>query len=80
MGGMSIFLYGFIAANGLKVLFDNRVNLGSMRNIIIVASMLVIGLGNAKINFSSFSIYGLSLAALVGILLNFILPQEKETA
>jgi uracil permease len=80
MGGMSIILYGFIAANGLKVLIDNRVNLGSMRNIIIVASMLVIGLGNAKINFSSFSIYGLSLAALVGILLNFILPQEKETA
>lgn len=79
MGGMSIILYGFIAANGLKVLIDNRVNLGSMRNIIIVASMLVIGLGNAKINFSSFSIYGLSLAALVGILLNFILPQEKET-
>ncbi|MFA7075628.1 MAG: solute carrier family 23 protein [Candidatus Izemoplasmatales bacterium] len=77
MGGMSIILYGFIAANGLKVLIDNQVNLSSMRNIIIVAAMLVIGLGNAVINFSSFSIYGMSLAALVGILLNFILPKEK---
>ena len=77
MGGMSIILYGFIAANGLKVLIDNQVNLGSMRNIIIVASMLVIGLGNAMISFSSFSIYGLSLAALVGIILNFSLPKDK---
>ena len=77
MGGMSIILYGFIAANGLKVLIDKQVNLGSMRNIIIVASMLVIGLGNAMISFSSFSIYGLSLAALVGIILNFSLPKDK---
>ena len=79
MGGMSIILYGFIAANGLKVLIDNKVNLASMRNIIVVASMLVIGLGNAIITFDSFKIYGLSLAALVGITLNFILPKDKLT-
>jgi uracil permease len=79
MGGMSIILYGFIAANGLKVLIDNKVNLASMRNVIVVASMLVIGLGNAIITFDSFKIYGLSLAALVGITLNFILPKDKLT-
>ncbi len=79
MGGMSIILYGFIAANGLKVLLDNKVNLQSMRNIIIVASMLVIGLGNAIIEFRKFSIYGMSLAAVVGIILNFVLPKEKTT-
>lgn len=79
MGGMSIILYGFIAANGLKVLIDNKVNLASMRNVIVVASMLVIGLGNAIITFDSFKIYGLSLAALVGIILNFILPKDKLT-
>jgi len=77
MGGMSIILYGFIAANGLKVLIESQVNLAAMRNIIIVASMLVIGLGNAKITFSQFQIYGLALAAVVGILLNLILPKEK---
>lgn len=79
MGGMSIILYGFIAANGLKVLIDNKVNLASMRNVIVVASMLVIGLGNAIITFDSFKIYGLSLAALVGIILNFVLPKDKLT-
>jgi uracil permease len=76
MGGMSIILYGFIAANGLKVLIDNQVNLSAMRNIIIVASMLVIGLGNAIIKFSEIQIYGMSLAALVGIILNLTLPKE----
>lgn len=79
MGGMSIILYGFIAANGLKILLDSKVNLHSMRNIIIVASMLVLGLGNAIIEFNKFSIYGMSLAAVVGIILNFTLPQEKST-
>ena len=77
MGGMSIILYGFIAANGMKVLIDNRINLGSMRNVIVVAAMLVIGLGKAIIKFGTFSIYDLSLAALVGVLLNFILPQDR---
>ncbi|MFA6647995.1 MAG: solute carrier family 23 protein [Candidatus Izemoplasmatales bacterium] len=78
MGGMSIILYGFIAANGLKVLIENQVNLASMRNIIIVAAMLVIGLGDAIIKFSAFQVYGLSLAALVGIILNLVLPKEKK--
>ncbi|MDY0317903.1 MAG: solute carrier family 23 protein [Candidatus Izemoplasmatales bacterium] len=77
MGGMSIILYGFIAANGMKVLIDNRVNLASMRNVIVVATMLVIGLGKAIISFGPFSIYDMSLAALVGVLLNLILPQDR---
>jgi uracil permease len=79
MGGMSIILYGFIAANGLKVLIDNQVNLSSMRNIIIVASMLVLGLGNAILQFNQFAVYGMSLAAIVGIILNFVLPEEKQS-
>lgn len=78
MGGMSIILYGFIAANGLKVLIDNQVNLSSMRNVIIVASMLVLGLGNAILQFNQFAVYGMSLAAIVGIILNFVLPEEKQ--
>lgn len=79
MGGMSIILYGFIAANGLKVLIDNQVNLSSMRNVIIVASMLVLGLGNAILQFNQFAVYGMSLAAIVGIILNFVLPEEKQS-
>ena len=78
MGGMSIILYGFIASNGLKILIDNNVNLSSMRNVVIVAAMLVIGLGNAIIQIKDFQIYGMALAAVVGVILNFVLPKEKQ--
>jgi len=78
MGGISIILYGFIASNGLKVLIDNKVNMFELRNLIIVATMLVIGLGNSFISFGTFQIYGMSLAAITGIILNFTLPKAKE--
>jgi len=78
MGGISIILYGFIASNGLKVLIDNRVNMFDLRNLIIVATMLVLGLGNGFITFGGFQIYGMSLAALVGITLNIILPKTEK--
>jgi uracil permease len=72
MGGISIILYGFIASNGLKVLLDNKINMNDLRNLIIVATMLVIGLGGSILTFGKFQIYGMSLAALVGIVLNFL--------
>jgi len=79
MGGISIILYGFIAANGLRVLIDSKVNVANTRNLIIIATMLVIGIGGAVVNFGeNFSLYGMSLAAVIGIILNLILPEEKE--
>ena len=79
LGGMTIVLYGLIAGNGVKVLVKERVNLTNMKNLIIVGAMLVIGLGGATIAFSSsVSLSGMSLAALIGIILNLILNPEKE--
>jgi len=81
IGGMTIILYGLIAGNGVKVLVKAKVNLGSMRNIIIVASMLVIGLGGAGFALNSaVDLTGMSLAAVIGIVLNLVLPKEKEIA
>lgn len=78
MGGISIILYGFIAANGLKVLYDSKVDLASARNMIITAAMLVLGIGGAVIDFWAFTIYGMALAAIVGILLNLFLPKDAD--
>ena len=78
MGGISIILYGFIASNGLRVLIENKVNIGNLRNLVIVATMLVIGLGGALLVIGNFQIYGMSMAAIVGIILNFVLPKEKK--
>jgi uracil permease len=77
MGGISILLFGLIAANGLKVLVKEHVDMTKMRNIIIVASMLIVGLGGANIAINdAVSITGMSFAAIVGIVLNLILPKE----
>jgi len=80
IGGMTIVLYGLIAGNGVKVLVNSKVNLGNMRNLIIVATMLVIGLGGASLPLNeAVSMTGMSLAAVVGIVLNIILPIIDET-
>ena len=82
LGGVSLLLYGFIAVNGLKVLIKNQVNFEESKNIIIASTMLVLGLGGAAISIVnkdlSLTISGMSLAAIIGILLNCILPGEKE--
>jgi uracil permease len=83
LGGISLLLYGFIASNGLRVIVYNRIDFGVMRNVIIASSMLVLGLGGAAISIATgenvaVSISGMSLAAIVGILLNVALPASTE--
>jgi uracil permease len=76
IGGMTIVLYGLIAGNGVKVLIKDRTDLSNIRNIIIISTMLVIGLGGADLTIGAFSMTGMALAAVVGIILNQVLPQE----
>ena len=83
LGGVSVLLYGFISVNGLKVLIQNKTDFSKNKNIIITSAMLVLGLGGAAFSIStgnglSVSISGMSLAAIVGILLNLLLPNETE--
>lgn len=74
IGGMTIILYGLIASNGVKVLIQDQTDLGDMKNLVIVATMLVIGLGGASIQITSeVALSGMSLAAVFGIVLNQIL-------
>ena len=81
-GGVSLLLYGFIAVNGLKVLIQNQIDFGKSKNVVVASSMLVLGLGGAAISIVSgdlsITISGMSLAAIVGILLNLFLPAEKD--
>lgn len=81
LGGVSLLLYGFIAVNGLKVLIKNQVNFEDSKNVIVASSMLVLGLGGAVIAINSgdlsLTISGMSLASVVGILLNLFLPADS---
>ncbi len=81
MGGISIILFGMIASNGLKVIGNAKIDLSSTRNIIIIASMLVVGLGGAAITINTdagISVSGMAVAVIVGVVLNLILPKDKE--
>lgn len=79
MGGILVLLFGLIAGNGLKVMVEAKVNLSSIRNLIIVATMLVLGLGGAAFAINdAVALTGMSLAAIAGILLNQFLPDSVE--
>ena len=83
LGGVSLLLYGFIAVNGLKVLIQNKIDFRKNKNIIVASAMLVLGLGGAAFSIATgnglaVQISGMSLAAIAGILLNLLLPAEKE--
>lgn len=76
MGGISMMLFGVIAASGLRTLIENQVDLGKTRNLLIASVILVLGVGNATLNLGgSITLSGMALATLVGIVLNLILPE-----
>jgi uracil permease len=74
LGGIMLLLFGMIASIGIKTLVDNRTNLSETRNQVIVAVILTVGIGGAVISYENFSLSGIGLASVVGVLLNLILP------
>ena len=82
LGGISVLLYGFICVNGLKILIHNQVDFTNTKNVVVAATMLVLGLGGASLSLVSgdlsIAISGMSLAAIVGVLLNLLVPEEKH--
>jgi len=79
MGGVSILLFGIIASSGLRMLVDNQIDFGNNRNLIISSVILVVGIGGAFIKITSgFQIQGMALAAILGVLLNLILPGREQ--
>ncbi|MBR0271849.1 MAG: uracil-xanthine permease [Methanobrevibacter sp.] len=82
LGGISVLLYGFICVNGLKILIHNQVDFNNTKNVVVAATMLVLGLGGATLSVASgdlsIAISGMSLAAIVGIILNLCIPEEKH--
>ena len=81
MGGVCLILYGFIAANGLKTLLDAKVDLNNIRNLIIISAILIIGIGGAAIyNKAGMKLFtSVALSTIVGIVLNLILPKNRES-
>jgi uracil permease len=88
MGGISLLLFGLIATSGLRLLVKSGIDYGHSRNLIMSSIVLVVGIGMEAGNnvlsgkfilpLGQYTIPGMTLAALLGVILNLILPKESE--
>lgn len=78
MGGIMTLLFGSIAVVGMNTLVRAGQSLTAARNLVVVSLILVFGIGGMQFGGGQFTLQGVSLAALVGIALNWLLPAEKE--
>ena len=75
-GGVSLIAYGYIAFSGLNTLLNSNINYNNPGNVMVVASILTIGIGGLAANFGVFSFSGVSLAMIIGIIMNLIVNRE----
>ncbi|QIL46497.1 uracil permease [Vagococcus coleopterorum] len=79
ISGISFILFGVIAASGLKILIDNKIDFDKKRNLIIASVILVVGIGGLMFKVGPFELSGMALATLFGIFLNQVLPKEARS-
>ena len=80
MGGIMMLMFGSVAAVGLNTLIKARVDLEEPRNLVIVSSVLVMGIGGLALNFDGLTLQGVSLCGVVAVVLNLILPRVRAGA
>ena len=80
LGGIMLLLFGTITSVGINTLVKNKVDLGDTRNLVITSLILTLGIGGAELVVGSFTIGGIGLSALVGVILNLIIPNKKDKA
>lgn len=77
MGGVCIALYGFIAVSGLKMV--QTVDLNENKNLFVVSSILVAGIGGLSLTFGQITITAIAAALILGIIVNLILSKAKTS-
>lgn len=83
IGGLEIYLFGAIAAQGIAIMIDKKVDMFSSKNIAVIAIIMVLGIGgqyafNGNIPFFGMNIPCIAGAAIAGIILNLILSFGKK--
>ncbi len=77
LGGIMLLLFGTIASVGINNLVKAGIDMSKTRNLIIASLILTVGIGGACISVGQFSLAGIGLASIVGVILNLVLPEEK---
>jgi uracil permease len=77
MGGISIILFGMISSVGVRTLIEAEIDFAHSRNLIIASLIFVLGIaiGNVTL-WGSISLSGLAVAAIIGVVLNKVLPKN----
>ncbi len=78
LGGIMLLIFGTIATAGVTNMLQHKVDLTNTRNIIIFSLTLTIGIGGATFSWGELSLSGIGLAAIVGVVLNLILPKDSK--
>lgn len=78
MGGIMMLLFGSVAVVGMNTLIKAKVDLSEARNLCIASVVLTFGIGGMLFNIGEFSLKGISLCAIIAILLNLLLPKVPE--
>lgn len=76
LGGIMLLLFGTIASVGVNTLVKNNVDLGNTRNLVIASLILTTGIGGAELIIGNITIGGIGLAAVVGVILNLVIPNN----
>lgn len=79
ISGISFVLFGVIAASGLKILIENKVDFDRKKNLIIASVILVVGIGGLVFQAGAFTLSAMALATVFGISLNLILPETSRS-
>ena len=77
MGGVCVALYGFIAVSGLKMI--QKVDLGDSRNLFVVSSILIPGIGGLTVSFGKVTITTIACALILGIVTNIVLNRSQKS-
>lgn len=77
MGGIMLLLFGAITVVGLNTLVRAGEDLTEARNLSIVALILVCGIGGMVLSFGKFTLGGIGMAGILGVVLNLVLPKQK---
>ena len=76
LGGIMLLLFGTIASVGVNTLIKHKTDMGNTRNLVIASLILTLGIGGAEMTAGSITIGGIGLAALVGVILNLVIPNK----
>ena len=79
ISGISFILFGVIAASGLKILIENKIDFDKKKNLLIASTILVIGIGGLVFEAGTFTLSAMALATVLGIILNLILPEQARS-